>query len=128
MLYHSMNIQHIQYWISVLCAYINICKIELNTCNFTLAKLAVNTTISYFSPILRMNSSTPGRFNTYTLWYWLSISTGTIKSGFGMIYFEMIRMIWLLLCFHNKYLLPWMNYEPRFHQDQAQDTFFPCLH
>lgn len=30
----------------------------------TLDRLAVKTTISYFSPILRMNSSTPGRLST----------------------------------------------------------------
>ncbi len=30
----------------------------------TLARLAVNTTTSYFSQTFRMNSSTPGRFNT----------------------------------------------------------------
>ena len=36
---------------------------------FTLDTEAVKTTTSYSSPTLRINSSTPGRLMTYTLWY-----------------------------------------------------------
>lgn len=49
-----------------------------------LASDAVNKTHSYISPIFRRNSSTKGRFNTYTWCMMPSISTGTTKSAFGI--------------------------------------------
>ncbi len=47
----------------------------------TFAKLAVNRTHSKSSPILHRNSSTCGRFSTYTWCIVPSISTGTMKSA-----------------------------------------------